>query len=272
MTVLQNLHYTIKGPNQTDSVPLVFLHGLMGFYNNWLKITKAFEEKHQILLYDQRGHGKSFQPETGYTADNYVGDLKDLLVALKLKKVQLIGHSMGGRVAMVFASQYPEMVEILVIEDIGPQMQDTSKSVIFKILQNVPVPFSTNEAAQTYFQSEFPRLFPNAKNLTALSQFLRANIVQGESGEFNWKFYKKGMIETLELARGRDWWKEWDSLRIPTLLVRGEYSTDLTQEMYDEMLKRQSNAHGVVIKGAGHWVHSEKSGEFISALMSFLTS
>ena len=118
MLVRERFHYDILGLNSEKK--LVFLHGLMGRGLNWRKITPHFEKEYQILIFDQRGHGKSFHPPKGYAPEDYAQDLEDILEELGWKEVYLVGHSMGARNAMSFSAKFTHRVKKLVVEDIGP--------------------------------------------------------------------------------------------------------------------------------------------------------
>src|SRR4051812_15656878 len=115
---LSQFHHQIAG--NPAGHKLVFLHGLMGSASNWRKITPAFENDYQILIYDQRGHGRSFKPISGYTPADFAGDLKNIIDELGWEKIHLVGHSMGGRNALEFAQLFPRRIDHLVIEDITP--------------------------------------------------------------------------------------------------------------------------------------------------------
>ena len=88
MSILENINCSISG--SPGGRRWVFVHGLMGFLNNWRRITSSFGPSETCLVYDQRGHGKSFKPETGYTPEDYAQDLKDLTIDYELipKKIQ----------------------------------------------------------------------------------------------------------------------------------------------------------------------------------------
>lgn len=271
MSHLSNFHYQITGPTHDPSAPkLVFLHGVMGFSANWRRIAKAFEGEYQVLVYDQRGHGRSFQPALGYGSEDYAGDLEKITNELGWDRFHLVGHSMGGRVAFRFATRAPERIDRLVIEDIGPSMHPTGASFITRLLDAIPVPFSDRRAAKEWFDTEFKVRFAEHRKVEGLAAYLYANITENEKKEAVWRFYEPGIRETVERGRTEDRWDDIKSLSPPTLLVRGEYSTDLPRDLYEQVLARNPRIEGVEIKGSGHWIHSDKPDEFIKVLQSFL--
>ncbi|MDZ4660936.1 MAG: alpha/beta hydrolase [Pseudomonadota bacterium] len=253
---------------------LVFLHGLMGYGSNWRTVAKEFEADYEVLVYDQRGHGRSFKPKTGYAPENYAEDLVKILDELKWPKIYLMGHSMGGRSALNFATRFPERVEKLVIEDIGPERSPKGENEIKELLALVPVPFMSKELARKFFQNEFIKLYKGPENARTLGLFLYSNLAEqnldGQAGgSFNWRFYLPGILESVKLGRAIDRWTEVAGLKIPTLLIRGENSKELSPEVYQKVLSMNNNIKGVVIPGAGHWVHADQPQKIAAAVKDF---
>ena len=270
MSYLSNFHYQLTGPADGASVPkLVFLHGVMGYAANWRRIAKAFEDRFQVLVYDQRGHGRSFHPATGYGPEDYAGDLGRIVDELGWDEIHLVGHSMGGRAAYHFAFQFPERVTRLVIEDIGPSMEPLAANQILKILDSVPVPFADKRTAKAWFDTTFMEIFKDNRQKEGLAAYLYANLIENERKEAVWRFSEIGVRESVLQGRANDRWSEVTGLRMPTLLVRGELSKDLSREAFIEVQRANPRIEGVEIPGAGHWVHSDQPDLFISALAKF---
>ena len=266
---LNDFFYQTLGPESGKK--LVFLHGLMGTSANWRKIVPTFEADYQILIYDQRGHGRSFQPKSGYKPEDFAEDLRRILDALGWKTINLVGHSMGGRNSMVFASLYPERVEKLVIEDITVEPPTETMGRISDWLQMIPTPFASKLKAKEFLSNDFVQMLGGGKGAQTLGAFFYTNLDEKTPGVVDWRFYKPGIEETMDLGRVQDRWREWRALTMPTLLIRGEKSLELPRKDFEKMLSLQPNARGVEIAGAGHWVHSEKPEAFTDALREFLT-
>ncbi len=271
MNFLNQINYQILG-EPGHKTPLVFLHGLMGYALNWRKIANAFQNDRLVLIYDQRGHGKSFQPESGYRPEDYADDLELILVELGWEQVDLVGHSMGGRNALNFASRFPTRVRRFIIEDIGPEVESNSLERIQGMIDIVPVPFPNKLAAKEFFMNEFPQIMAHNPQAKTLGQYFYANMTELADGTVAWRFRVDAIINSLKEGRVRERWHEWDELSIPTLVIRGERSEDLSRATYEEMLKRNRLSRGVEIKGAGHWVHFDKPEVFIKLLQRFLDS
>lgn len=261
---LENFNYQILGNNANPK--LVFLHGLMGFGSNWKTMARHFEENFQILLYDQRGHGRSFQPQTGYRIEDYVFDLEHILSELGWEKVILVGHSMGARVAAAFAEKNPQKTVKLILVDMGPTSDIATMISTEEKIKSVPVPFASREDARAFFDGPFLDKYKNE----TVKQFFYANLESKEDGSMKWRFYLPGILETLWQSRTSNQWRAYSHFSMSTLLVRGEKSTDFSQPLFDEVLEKNKNIRGVVVPGAGHWVHVEKPQELHQIFADFL--
>ncbi len=245
---------------------LVFLHGLMGFGSNWKTMARHLESQYQILLYDQRGHGRSAQPSTGYGIEDYVSDLEGILTELGWGEVVLVGHSMGARVAAGFAEKYPQKVRQLILVDMGPVSDIASMISVEEKIKMVPVPFASRDEARAFFDGPFLQKFKNE----TVKQFFYANLDSNDSGEMSWRFYLPGVLETLWQSRTSTQWTAYQNFSMPTLLIRGQKSQDFSQELFDEVVAKNPQITGVVVEGAGHWVHVEKPNELLQIFEDFL--
>ncbi len=261
---LENFNYQILGVKANPK--LVFLHGLMGFGSNWKSAARHFEDRYQCLLLDQRGHGRSFRPPTGYKVDDYVSDLEQILAELDWQEIILVGHSMGARVAARFAERFPKKIKRLILVDMGPESSVPTMTSVEAKIRDVPVPFASREAAREYFDGPFLQKFKNE----TLKQFFYANMEQTENGEMGWRFYLPGILETLWQSRTTQQWETYRSFSMKTLLIRGEHSADLPQELFEKTLLSNANIQGKTVAGAGHWVHVDKPRELLEIFEDFL--
>jgi esterase len=186
------------------------------------------------------------------------------------QKINLVGHSMGGRNSMTFSVKYPERVQSLVIEDIGPEANLESLTKIAELVEGVPTPFHDRHAAREYFTKEFPRVFAHRYKVNDLAQYLHANIVETETGEADWRFSKTAILDSVRFGRNKDRWDEIQAISCPTLLIRGELTDELSPEVYERMLKTNPKINGVQIPNAAHWVHFDQPEKFIETLKDFL--
>lgn len=259
----KHLNYQIIG--EDSSSKLVFLHGIMGQGRNWLSIAKKFSNRCQCLIYDQRGHGRSYHPTQGFDLTDYVEDLGQLLDEVGwTSKIKLIGHSMGGRVALKFAHRFQEHVEKLIIVDIGPTSDWNSMASILAKLDFVPTPFRDRSEARAFMENEFMAQYQNSM----LMEFFYSNLTQRSHG-YDWVFSPETIRQTLERSRYKDYWQEFKELSMPSLLIRGTESEDLKPADFMKVIENNPNLAGIEVDGAGHWVHAEKPRETIKIIEDF---
>ncbi|MCK6599448.1 MAG: alpha/beta hydrolase [Bdellovibrionaceae bacterium] len=272
--ILGNFNYRITGDLQRPKV--VFLHGLMGFLNNWGSVVRGLSDRYCCLVYDQRGHGKSMKPAFGYQPEDYANDLNQIIVELGWDKIILVGHSMGGRNALCFSKLFPEKLDKLVIVDISPDYNPNSFVYFEKMLNLVPTPFSTQDEMKLFFETRFIAEFPAKEDAKVLAKFLMANLVSlnssSEDGNsrIDWKFSKVAILESVKLAQPDLLWNWVEHISCECLYIRGNRSKDLDKETFDRIIKSNSMIKGVEISDAGHWVHSEQPVLFLNELKKFL--
>jgi len=268
MASISEFHHQKFG--NPEGKKLVFLHGLMGSGGNWRSVAKSFQDEFEILTYDQRGHGRS--PHfNSYETEDYCADLFSFLEELAWEKIHLVGHSMGGRNAFVFAHLHPERVEKLVIEDISPAPNAESADRIRRMINLVPTPFGSRNEAKDFFQNKFPKALlgnPQAQNL---ADYFYTNMAAQKDGTTSWRFHMDGILETMAAGRQLARWNEVESLSMPTLWMRGSRSEDLPLEDYQKVLSLNSHIEGVEIDPSGHWIHFDQPEKFVQALKSFFS-
>jgi esterase len=268
MSYLEQFYHLLYGPEAGRK--WVFVHGLMGYAQNWRKIISAFEPTERCLAYDQRGHGRSIKPENSYAPKDYADDLFHILSELGWKQIVLVGHSMGGRNVLNFANRYPDLISHLVIEDIGPDGNPHAHEYYENLLNMVPTPFENRQAAKDYFFGEFKRTAKTRENIQVMANYFYANVEEKADSSVDWRFSKKAMIDSVRLGRSGDVWNEIQGLKVPTLYVRGELSKELSRENFEKVLASNPMIKGVEIPSAGHWVHSDQPQAFIGALKQFV--
>jgi esterase len=269
MSFLNQFKHEISG--NPAGPKLVFLHGVMGAGSNWRRILPAFQKNYHILVYDQRGHGWSMKPEGEheYTPEKYAEDLAQILAELKWTKTTVVGHSMGGRNALLFAKNHPEMLDLLVIEDIGPEGNPSAMKNTMALVTAVPTPFDSKDAAKNFFTYDFPKTNEQLKNAKVLGQFFFTNIEQKPNGQYDWRFSKDAIFKSLLSGHFKPRWEIIENLKVPTLFVRGELSDDFPRAEFEKVLSKNMLCEGVEISGTGHWVHFEEPEQFIHVLENF---
>lgn len=245
------LHSIVSG----QGPDLVILHGLFGQADNWVAIAKKLEQHFTVHLVDQRNHGRSPHDKVF----NYHEMAEDLL-SLGLSKFSLIGHSMGGKTAMFFAKQYHEMLEKLVVVDIGVKQYPVHHQEIIDALQQLPIHLmSSRNEADDMLKENIPDF--------GTRQFLLKNLHRVDEHSFEWRFNLPIIAEQIEEV-GRA--VEGSSCMIPTMFIRGAKSRYILDEDWDGIHAQFPNAQLRTIENAGHWVHAEQPEALVNELLSFL--
>jgi pimeloyl-ACP methyl ester carboxylesterase len=254
---MQVLHSNIIG----EGTPILILHGFLGMLDNWKSIgTKYAEEGFQVHLIDQRNHGKSFHSET-FNYEVMTADIQHYMAYHKIPKAIILGHSMGGKVAMSFACKHPQMVSKLLIADIAPKFypphhQDIIDGLNAIEIQNIT---SRKEAEE--------QLSKHLKN-SGVRQFLLKNLYWAEKGALDFRFNLKVLSRTMEEIGENI--GTLDSYTGPVLFLRGDRSEYISDNDLPEIKKHFPRAELVTIENAGHWLHAENPLQFFEKSMSFI--
>jgi len=240
---------------------LVLVHGLLGSQRNWGRLVKSLGDIRNILTLDLRGHGESAHGGP-YTIEQCSTDLAAVLEELKIEKIDLLGHSFGGRVALFFAGSHPEKLDKLIIEDTSDTLKEEAKEDLIKMLDDVQPPFTSKSHAREVLKGTFSDQM--------LVEFLYTNLKEIAARKVDWIFDLAGMKELIQEMVETPLTDHLKKIHAPTLLVRGENSTHLSSEDFKNMGKALSNSQSTEIKNAGHWIHAENFKDFIGALEGFL--
>jgi pimeloyl-ACP methyl ester carboxylesterase len=259
------LHYLEwSRPDVTSVSALVMLHGLIGQAGSWHGLAGRLAKDFRVIALDQRGHGDSQQPETGYAPEDFVTDAATFCRQLGLDHPIIIGHSMGGRIGFLLAANHPELVRALVIIDIGPEASESNIVETVKVIQSLPESFVSPEEYMAFMQRWIPALSEEYRE-----GFLHA-LRRRPDGRWGWKFRLSAMIEAVTLARRREFWSELASITCPTLLIRGETSTEISPEVAERMARTIPHCRFVEVPGTGHFVHFEKLDTVEPVIRAFL--
>jgi len=239
--------------------PLVILHGLLGSSDNWQTMARRFADRFHVCALDLRNHGGS--PHAGsMTLEELADDVAETAAALKLERICLLGHSLGGKVAMTLALARPELVDRLVVADIAPKAYTPRYVGLLKLLAGLDLSTFRN---RTEIVGELEPALPNL----AFRQWLVKNLGTSPAGGLAWKVNLLGLLEnypglTAALSGGRQFVGK-------TLLLRGgksDYVDDADEASTRELFP---NLESRTIAGAGHWLHAEAPGDFYEICSEF---
>lgn len=262
-------HYVEWGSPAAPAV--LFLHGLRSYAETWEPIARSLADRYRCIALDHRGRGGSGWPADGdYSTAAYVRDVAAFVDALGLADCALVGHSMGGTNAIVYAAAHPERVRALVIEDIGPGSSTGSDgaSRIRDELAATPRTFPDVEAARAFWRSHRPGI-----STEALDSRMAHTLKPTSEGGLAWRYDLEGIAAARldpDPARFVDLWPPLLSLTCPVLVLRGARSDFLPAPVADEMVDRGHDVRLVVVPDAGHYVHDDNLSAVLAALTRFL--
>ena len=252
------LWYRVSG--KVDGPPIIFLHGLFASSKNWQSIVKRLSDSYRLINIDLPNHGNS--PHT--TLPNYeeiLEGLDDLIQEeVPTEKVTLIGHSMGGKVGMLFALLHPDRIDKLVVEDISPRVYVPKFFPLLQAMKNMDLScVSSRRDADKLLAVDVPD--------PLLRMFLMTNLVYSDEG-YRWRLNLDGLI-----AAGPAMVDFPGGDRVyhgPVLFIRGGDSSYVLEEDSIHRERYFPSARLETIEKAGHWVHAQHPEEFVALLRPFL--
>ena len=253
------LHSNILG----EGKPFVILHGFLGMSDNWKTLGTQFsEEGFQVHLLDQRNHGRSFH-DTEFNYEVLVEDLKQYCDVNNLNDIVLLGHSMGGKTAMLFAATYPEMVSKLIVADISPRFYPVHHEAILEGLSALDF----NEISS---RGEADKVLSHFISDQGIRMFLLKNLYWVEKGQLGLRIN----LEVLknEVAEVGEPLPSYARFENDTMFLRGDRSEYIGVEDERIIKNHFSKANIVTISNAGHWLHAENPKDFFEAVINFVNS
>jgi pimeloyl-ACP methyl ester carboxylesterase len=241
--------------------PLLILHGFLGMSDNWKTLGVQFaSEGFEVHILDLRNHGRSFQSEE-FSYELMVEDIVKYCNENHLEKINLIGHSMGGKTAMLLAARYPELVDKLIVADIGPKYYAPHHQDILAGLNAVDFTLKPS-------RNEVEGIVSNYISDFGTRQFLLKNLYWQEPGQlafrFNLAVFNKKITE-IGVSLPADLVFEK-----PTLFIRGGNSNYILDEDFEAIKVQFPNAIFETIPNAGHWLHAENPALFYQLSLSYL--
>ncbi|MBA5246346.1 alpha/beta fold hydrolase [Marnyiella aurantia] len=253
------LHSKIYGQDKSG-MPLLVFHGLFGMLDNWASFGKVMGEFFPVHLVDLRNHGKSFHSED-MSHDDLAHDIAHYMEAHSLEKVNLLGHSLGGKAVMQFAVKYPVKVEKLIVVDIAPKAYPPHHQGIIKALQTVDFQkLTSRQEVEDALKEYIPE--------TSVIQFLAKNLYWTEDKKLAWRFNLKTLSEKYDQFVSNA--IKFGVFTGETLFISGAKSNYILPQ--DEFQIKQQFPHAAVvtIANAGHWVQAENPTDFNEVVKDFI--
>ncbi len=251
------LHSKIIGTGR----PLLILHGYLGMSDNWKTLgTQYAENGFQSHLIDQRNHGKSFHSQD-FNYDFLSEDLKKYMEHHHLEKANIIGHSMGGKTAMQFACEHPELTEKLIVADISPKYYPPHHHDIISGLKAL-------DFEKINSRSEADQELSKYLNDSGIRQFLLKNLYWVEKGKLGFRFNLSVLSTKMEeIGENISAAAQYAG---PTLFLKGDASEYVVETDLPEIKRHFPAAEIETIENAGHWVHAANPKQFFEKSFAFL--
>lgn len=252
------LHSKIEG----EGKPLLIIHGFLGMSDNWKTLAGQYAEKgFQVHALDLRNHGKSFH-SSDWSYAVMVEDVVQYCQEKNIAKIAVIGHSMGGKVAMLLATTYPDLVDALIVADIGPKYYAPHHQTILNALNAVDFSKKPSRTEVEAIVSEYISDF-------GTRQFLLKNLYWVEPGQLGFRFNLKVFNDqTAAIGEALPFENHFDK---KTLFLRGDQSDYILDQDFETIYHHFPKAQIETIFGAGHWIHAENPKDFLEKSVHFLT-
>ncbi|AKQ46866.1 alpha/beta hydrolase [Rufibacter radiotolerans] len=251
------LNYKTLGQGQ----PLLILHGLFGTLDNWQTLGKQFSENFQVFLIDLRNHGRSPHSDE-FSYQLMSDDLLEFIQQHQLKEALIIGHSMGGKVAMNFALQHPDQLSKLLVADIAPKHYPPHHDDIIAGFRSIDLnAIQSRQDADTKLAEMVPDL--------GTRMFLLKNLYRKEDNTFGWRLNLDAIEKNLDQVLSTI--ESTTPFTKPVLFLRGANSRYIKPDQDLAPIKALFPAAEIkTIENAGHWLHAEQPEEFYRIAMEFL--
>jgi esterase len=252
------LSYQQQGPTDTNQPPVVLLHGLFGSKENLNGIARSLHEHTNVIAIDLPNHGQSFHIES-FDYPMMAQAVINLMDQLDIPRFDILGHSMGGKVAMQIAFDHPERVNKLIVADMAPAHYDPQHNTVLDALSSLELKSVTSR------KQADEKLTPLIEEAGVRSFLLRSF----DSKNHLWRFNLPAIVDNYsKLTQGFSEQK----FNGPTLFIKGELSAYIQAKHKEIIIKHFPNSRAHVIGGAGHWLHAQKPQQFNRVVQRFLFS
>ncbi|HEX5055425.1 MAG TPA: alpha/beta fold hydrolase [Gammaproteobacteria bacterium] len=252
-------HY--PAPPGVTAEPLILLHGLFGAAINWRYICQALQPGREIYALDLRNHGRS-PHAASMTFPHMARDVFEFMAAKRLSSCDLLGHSLGGKVAMQAALERPEQFIRLIVADIAPKQYPPRHDDIFEAIDAV-------DRSTIGSRQQADELIKDILPDQATRLFLLTNLRRDDAGKFSWRINMDAIRKNYSIISGPPAvpGARYDK---PALFIKGARSPYIKDEDRAEIQRLFPRAELRTIEQSGHWVHTEQPEEFLKIVREFL--
>jgi pimeloyl-ACP methyl ester carboxylesterase len=229
--------------------------------DNWKTLAGRFSDDYEVHLIDQRNHGRSFHADD-FSYEILVDDLLQYVNHLELKNINLLGHSMGGKTAMLFAVSYPEKINKLMVADIAPKFYPRHHDIILEGLSAV-------DFSQQKSRKEVEEVLQDYISEIGIRQFLLKNVYWKTKEQLAFRFNLNSLLDNIdEIGAALPPLTVFEE---KALFLRGENSGYINDDDKVLIEAHFPESEIVTVKNAGHWLHAENPNDFYDHVVSFLT-
>lgn len=241
--------------------PFVILHGFLGMSDNWKTLgTQYSENGFEVHMLDLRNHGRSIQSDE-FNYQLMVNDVVEYCEEKNLSSIYLLGHSMGGKVAMFTATQFPDLVEKLIVADIGVKYYKPHHDEILNGLSAVDF---SKKPSRSDVEEILTPFIPDF----GTRQFLMKSLYWKEKDQLAFRFNLNAFVANKDVIG--DALSEDAVFTKPTLFLKGANSNYILDADLEEIKHHFPKAELEIISNAGHWLHAENAKDFYDKTMQFL--
>jgi pimeloyl-ACP methyl ester carboxylesterase len=250
---------------------LIILHGLYGASDNWMNLAKLWSEDYEVYLVDLRNHGQSPHSRI-HTYQAMRDDVIELMDKQSIKKAVILGHSMGGKVAMRLAMDQPERLNALIVVDIAPKDYSINLDENVARHQKIIGGMLSLDLSLIKKRDDVNDLLSDAIPEQRTRQFIMKNLKRNKDQSFSWKLNLKVISdELLKITAGfADHNIYRDITGFPVLFIRGAKSKYIQNEDKSRIMEIFPMADIKTIEDAGHWIHAEQPEELSEIVLEFL--
>lgn len=240
--------------------PLVILHGLYGSSDNWVSVAKSISDYFTVYLPDQRNHGQSGRSAV-HDYKSMSEDLYETVINEGLKKFFLAGHSMGGKTAIKFAMQWPEMVEGLLIADISPFAPEKKSDEFYMMHKNILETILSINLSTIVSRSEAGVLLSERISSEKIIGFILKNLDRTSGGSFQWKINAEVLLKNLDAIMDgipRQPVIDEHITGFPVIFLKASESSYIPESDFSDIYKLFPAAQIRIIENSGHWIHADR--------------
>lgn len=241
--------------------PVVLLHGLFGAGGNLGALARSLQDRYTVYSLDLPGHGRS-DWLAAYSLPEFALQLRNWLVRERLPPVHVVGHSLGGKVAMQLALESPALVQSLTVADIAPVTYGNRHDAVFAALQRVA-------AAECSSRDEAAQLMSLELSEEGVIAFLLSSLQRDAEGVYRWRMDVEGLRAGYDAMRTAPVQGSWAG---PVMFVKGEQSDYLLPEHEAIIARLFPAAQFRIMHDCGHWLHVQKPALFNSIVARFLAA